>query len=90
MADSTGTVVSTVRLTLYSRAGCHLCETMKCAIKTLFPRDCFALEEVDVDSDPELKRRYGEHIPVLEAKGHELCRVRLDVESVNAYLSKFR
>jgi hypothetical protein len=31
----------------------------------------FALEEVDISTDPELERRYRERIPVVEVGGEE-------------------
>ena len=35
-------------------------------------------EEIDVDADPELERRYGELVPVLtDADDNELCHYRL-------------
>ncbi len=34
-------------------------------------------EEVDVDSDPELARRYGDEIPVLFVNGRLFAKVRL-------------
>jgi hypothetical protein len=34
-------------------------------------------EEVDVDSDPELVRRYGEEIPILFVNGHLFAKIRL-------------
>jgi len=38
-----------------------------------------AFDEVDVDSDAELRARYGERVPVLaDATGNELCHGRLD------------
>jgi hypothetical protein len=40
---------------------------------------------VDVDSDPELARRYGESIPVLFVNGHLFAKIRLPRLS-----SKFR
>jgi predicted thioredoxin/glutaredoxin len=36
------------------------------------------VELVDVDSDPELARRHGLHIPVLLLDGTVVCRTRLD------------
>ena len=36
------------------------------------------LEQVDVDSDAELARRHGLHIPVLLLDGTVVCRTRLD------------
>jgi len=37
-----------------------------------------ALEVVDVDADPDLKRRYGLNVPVLLLDGTLVCRHRLD------------
>ena len=36
------------------------------------------VERVDVESDPELTRRYGLHIPVLLLDGTVVCRTKLD------------
>jgi hypothetical protein len=38
-----------------------------------------AFDELDVDADPALARRYGERVPVLtDAAGAELCHGRLE------------
>jgi glutaredoxin len=64
-----------VRLKLYGRRDCHLCEEMAAALR----RRGVAFDEVDVDSSPELKARFGRIVPVLtDAAGKELCRTRLD------------
>jgi hypothetical protein len=34
-------------------------------------------EDVNVDSDPELARRYGEEIPILFVNGHLFAKIRL-------------
>jgi Glutaredoxin-like domain (DUF836) len=36
------------------------------------------LTVVDVDTDPELQRRHGLHVPVLLLEGTVVCRHRLD------------
>jgi hypothetical protein len=36
------------------------------------------IDVVDVDSDPELTRRYGLNVPVLLLDGTVVCRHRLD------------
>lgn len=41
---------------------------------------------VDVDSDPELLRRHGLHVPVLLLDGSVVCRYRLDVEELQRLL----
>jgi glutaredoxin len=64
-----------VRLKLYGRRDCHLCEEMAAALR----RRGVAFDEVDVDSSPELKARFGRIVPVrTDAAGKELCRTRLD------------
>jgi hypothetical protein len=40
------------------------------------------IEVVDVDSDPELQRRYGLKIPVLMLAQVPICSVRLDREAL--------
>lgn len=40
-------------------------------------------EEIDVDSDPVLKGKYGRLVPVLvDASGAEICHYRLDEPAV--------
>jgi glutaredoxin len=49
---------------LYGRSGCHLCEEMAQQLRALK----IEFEEVDVDSDPHLRLRYGRDVPVLIVK----------------------
>ena len=44
------------------------------------------LEVVDVDSDPQLKRRYGLEVPVLLLDGTVVCRHRLDARELTRLL----
>ena len=46
------------------------------------------IDVVDVDSDPELTRRYGLNVPVLLLDGTVVCRHRLD-EAELARLLRF-
>jgi glutaredoxin len=58
------------RLVLYSRPGCHLCDEARALLAGLLAEaPDVALEEVDIDSDDELLRRYLERIPVIELDG---------------------
>jgi hypothetical protein len=66
-----------IRLTLYSRPGCHLCEEMRREVEELLgdlPREW---DVVDVDRDPDLARRYGESIPILFVNGRLFAKIRL-------------
>ena len=56
------------RVILYTRAGCHLCDQAKDTLLK-YRRWMPALEEVDIDTDPVLRERYGTCIPVVEIDG---------------------
>jgi Glutaredoxin-like domain (DUF836) len=66
-----------IRLTLMSRPGCHLCEEMRREVDALLAGEPHEWEVVDVDSDPELARRYGDEIPVLFVNGRLFAKIRL-------------
>jgi hypothetical protein len=66
-----------IRLTLLSRPGCHLCAEMRRQVDMILASRPRTWEEVDVDSDPELARRYGDSIPVLFVNGRFFAKVRL-------------
>jgi hypothetical protein len=66
--------------TLYVRAECALCEDARHILETLQKDFVFDLLEVDVDSDPELKRQYGELVPVGVLRGEEVFRLRAEVK----------
>ena len=53
------------QLILYSRRDCCLCEEMKAVIRRVASHVALRLEEIDVDSSPELQERYGHEVPVL-------------------------
>lgn len=78
-----------VRLTLYGRAYCHLCEEMLAALQAA-PEPGIAVDVVDVDADPVLEARYGERVPVLMGTAGEICHYRLDRDALAAYLLKIR
>jgi len=41
-------------------------------------------DEIDVDADARLKRRYGSDVPVLvDAQEREICRHRLDAAALS-------
>ncbi len=81
---------ATLRLTLYGRGYCHLCDEMLAALDSLRGEFCFAVDVVVVDSDAALEQRFGMLVPVLMHAGTELCHYHLDAGKVRAYLGKIR
>ena len=53
------------KVTLYTRAGCCLCDDAKEVLSDARRRADFDYEEFDIDLDPELLRRYNDEVPVI-------------------------
>ena len=70
-------------LVVVSREGCGLCEDMLQALAEL-ERDpgLPPVTVVDVDSDPELTRRYGLKVPVLLLDGSVICHYWLNSQEL--------
>ena len=66
------------RVTLYGKAGCHLCDEARAEVAAIRAERDFELEEVDVSVDPRLWRDYGERIPVLAIDGEEAFELHVD------------
>ncbi|HEV2799195.1 MAG TPA: glutaredoxin family protein [Pyrinomonadaceae bacterium] len=65
------------QVVLYTRPRCHLCDEAKQAMRAARCEGQYTLREVNIDLDPELKRRYGWDIPVILIDGVETFKHRL-------------
>lgn len=74
-------------VTVYTRAGCHLCEEALTQLRPLADELGFRIEEVDIESDDVLHRRYLERIPVIALEGRELSDFFLDEGALRAALA---
>lgn len=65
------------RVVLYSRRGCHLCETARALVARVCSDLGETFVEVDVDQDPALADRYGDEVPVtlVDGRPHDFWRV---------------
>jgi len=64
--------------TLVSRVDCHLCDSMHEQLQSYLGVEGPAVEILDVDSDPDLLRRFGHKVPVLMLDGEVVCFGRFD------------
>ena len=60
-----------MNVTLYSKPGCHLCESAEEVLDGLQTRYPHVLRVVDITTDAGLLERYGERIPVVVIDGCE-------------------
>jgi glutaredoxin len=86
-------------ITLYAKAGCHLCdearEALEAALSDLRDRrasgadpssaeaDDLALDEVDIRRDPALFERYRYRIPVIAVDGKERLEGRITADEID-------
>ncbi|MFT3905741.1 MAG: glutaredoxin family protein [Steroidobacteraceae bacterium] len=74
-------------LRLITRADCGLCEDMLADLQRLQPPlDLAGIQIQDVDSDPQLQRRYGLLVPVLLLDGSPVCHGHLDAAELRRLL----
>ena len=66
---------------LYTRPGCHLCDEAKQAMKGADCANEYTLQEINIESDRELLRRYQFDIPVITIDGVEAFRHGLTSKS---------
>lgn len=69
--------MSDARVVLYSRPGCHLCDTAREVIEQVCAEVGTTYDEVDITTDERLLHEYGEEIPVTVVDGsrHDFFRV---------------
>jgi glutaredoxin len=72
------------RVTLYTRAGCHLCEAAREVVGRVCAELGESFSEVDIDTDPGLdpilRRRFSDEVPVtyVDGRQHDFWRVSED------------
>jgi glutathione S-transferase len=72
---------------LYGRPDCHLCDRARAGLQELRAGGvAFELEEIDIESDERLLRRFLERIPVIELDGEIVSELWLDADALRARL----
>jgi glutaredoxin len=69
------------RVTLYTRAGCHLCDLAKQNLEAARRRADFEMEEIDIDSDAALRETYNDEVPVVAINGKKAFKYRVETKA---------
>ena len=72
-------------VTLYTRAGCCLCDEAKEVLAQARRRADFEYQELDIDRDPQLLRLYNDEVPVIAINGIKAFKYRV---AMNEFLKK--
>ena len=79
-----------MRLTIYSKPGCHLCDEMKSLVHRVISRQsanlAISVDEIDISTDQALLDRYGLEIPVLLIDGKKVAKYRVSEEELTRML----
>lgn len=75
------------RVTIYSREGCHLCQEAEQIVAAICAELGERWERVDIDTDPELRRRFTNEVPVTFVDGRQHDFWRVDPSRLRAALS---
>jgi hypothetical protein len=76
------------RVLLLGKPGCHLCDEARVVVSRVCADMDVAWEERSIVDDPELRRRYGEQIPVTFVDGRQLDFWRVDEARLRAALAR--
>jgi glutaredoxin len=76
------------RVTLYSRPGCHLCDDARAVVEQVCTELGQSYVEISIDDDPDLRRRYGEEVPVTLVDGAQHDFWRVDPVRLRAALTR--
>jgi len=82
-----------LQITVIGRHGCHLCEEAQNILAGVIARFAaenplieYVIDDVDVDSDLELRDKYSDEVPVLLINGQQVAFLRFDAERIYARL----
>jgi glutaredoxin len=67
-----------VEVEIYSRPGCHLCDEAKIVIERVHRRVAFGLKVINVETDKDFEKEYGEQVPVVLINGIKAFKYRVD------------
>ena len=79
-----------MRLTIISRRECHLCHVVARVAAQVQEDLAFHLTIVDIDTDEQLRRQYGDRIPVVLLDDRELLSGKVTAGDLRKAIKKAR
>ena len=70
------------QVTLYTRAGCCLCDDAKQVIAAARQRADFDYVQIDIDADPDLVRLYGHEVPVITINRRKAFKYKVNIDDL--------
>ena len=79
-----------LEVTIYTRAGCHLCDEAKTAIAPLLREFGATIREIDIAGDATLTQRFGCDIPVIYIGRKKAAKHRVNLQQFRRQLQEAR
>jgi len=76
----------TARVQVFGRKGCHLCADALAIVSEVCGDEGVGYEVFDVDTNPELKARYADEVPVVTVDGQVVGFWRVDATAIRQAL----
>lgn len=76
------------RVRMFSRRRCGLCDAAREVLREAGAGREFTFEEVLIDDDDDLERRYGLRVPVVLVDGEEAFEAEVDAEILRSLLGR--
>lgn len=77
---------SAARVVVLVREGCHLCTDAVQTVQSVCQDLAVSWQTFDVDSDPEVRARYTDHVPVTFVDGAQHALWFVDADALRAAL----
>jgi glutaredoxin len=71
-----------LQVTLYSKAGCHLCDEARAHLEEMAATHAIIIDEIDIRRDTSLFERYRYRIPVIVVDGTERLEGRIEASQI--------
>jgi len=77
-----------LRLTLYERDGCHLCDEARVLLDEMLGSEGYA--RMDIEADDALVLRYGFRVPVIGVDGIDRLEAPITAPDLRALVAELR
>ena len=78
----------THRVQVYSRDGCHLCDTAIALVDAVCAESGQAYRVIDIDGQPELRSQFSDQVPVVLVDGEVIAFWRIDPQALRNALAR--
>ena len=79
---------SAVRIEMFSRPGCHLCDEARDVIEQARSHFPFEFRIINIENERKLEAAYGAEIPVVRINGNKAFKYRVDSQELERKLRR--